>query len=285
MMGATLAKLLLGAGYPVTVWNRTADKAKELVQQGASLAADPASALTAGEIIVVCVHDYKTSAAIFSSAGADISLKGKLIMQLSSGSPQEGTDSEAWAHARGARYLDGAIQAAPSQMGRADTPILVSGLNAAYQQALPILQVFGGNISYLGEPASLASAMDLATLSYVYGTALGFFHGARIVEAAGMPVDQFGALVAGIAPGFGEMLQHEANVIHSGDFTVSQSPTSISVDAVERILQQASESGINDEFPRYAASVFRRAAAAGYGNQEIAAIIKVLRANSPQLQS
>ncbi|MBW8682822.1 NAD(P)-dependent oxidoreductase [Chitinophaga rhizophila] len=284
MMGATLARLLLDGGYTVTVWNRTTEKTVSLVAAGAHAAADPARAIQQAEIVVVCVHDYQATMEIFNYPGVSAALDGKLIIQLTSGSPQEAAGIESWSHQQGAQYIDGAIQAGPSQMGRPDTPILVSGAATAYERALPLLQAFGGGLSWLGEKVSLAAAMDLATLSYIYGTTLGFFHGIRVVESAGLPVDHFGELVAGIAPSFGEFLQHQGNVVHSGDYSISQSPLSISVDAVERILQQAREAGINDEFPRYAASLFRRAAAAGYNNQEVAAVVKVLRSESLQSQ-
>ncbi|HEY5751856.1 MAG TPA: hypothetical protein VIT21_01795 [Chthoniobacterales bacterium] len=137
--------------------------------------------------------------------------------------------------------------------------------------------MFGGNITYLGEEAGAASTMDLATLSYVYGAILGFFQGARVCEAEGIRVDTYGSIVAAIAPGFGEFLRHEGNVVQTGNFEVSESPLSISVEATERLAQSARAAGINVEFPALVASLFRRAAAAGYGREEAAALIKVLR--------
>lgn len=40
-MGAAMARRLLAAGFPMTVWNRTAEKAEPLVAEGATLAASP----------------------------------------------------------------------------------------------------------------------------------------------------------------------------------------------------------------------------------------------------
>jgi 3-hydroxyisobutyrate dehydrogenase-like beta-hydroxyacid dehydrogenase len=66
-------------------------------------------------------------------------------------------------------------------------------------------------------------------------------------------------------------------VIQSGDYTASQSPLRISVEATERIARAARERGINDEVPSFIAGLFARADKAGYGDQEIAALIKLLR--------
>jgi 3-hydroxyisobutyrate dehydrogenase-like beta-hydroxyacid dehydrogenase len=276
-MGSTLARLLLRNGYRVTVWNRTPGKADSLVREGALLASSAAAAITASSIVVVCVYDYKATREILGTTAVDPVLAGRVLVQLTTGSPQEARDAEGWARERGAEYIDGAIQAAPSQMARPDTTILVSGREPAFRRSEPVLAVFGGNVKYLGEQIGSASAMDLATLSYVYGATLGFFHGARIAESEGFRVDDYGSLVAEISRPFGEFFRHEGAVIQSGNYEVSESPLRISVEATERLAHAAREAGINAEFPTFAAELFKRADAAGHGEEEVAAIIKLLR--------
>ncbi|MDU5947309.1 MAG: NAD(P)-binding domain-containing protein, partial [Paenibacillus macerans] len=55
LLGLPVAANLLQAGYALTVYNRTADKAEPLVAQGAVQAARPADAVTAGGIVVTLV--------------------------------------------------------------------------------------------------------------------------------------------------------------------------------------------------------------------------------------
>jgi len=276
-MGQTLARLYLDKGYEVTVWNRTAGKADALAARGAVAARSAAEAVRASLVAVMCVYDYRAADAILAMEGVAAALDGRLLVQLTTGSPQDARDAEAWAHRQGATYLEGAIQAAPDQMGQADTPILVSGAEAVFRAAEPLLQVLGGGIVYLGGKASAAAAMDLATLSTIYGTLLGFLHGARVAEHEGFDVAEYGRIVAGIMPTFAGFLQHEGGVIQSGDFAISQSPMRISIEATQRILQTAQQAGINSEFPAFAAGLFRRADAAGLGGEEVAALIKLLR--------
>jgi 3-hydroxyisobutyrate dehydrogenase-like beta-hydroxyacid dehydrogenase len=283
MMGATLARLLLGDGLRVTVWNRTRAKADELVRDGAHWAPSADAAVRASPIAVVCVSDYAAANRILASTGS--ALAGRTLVQLTTGNPQEARDSEAWAHERGADHLDGAIQAAPSQMGRPDTMILVSGAQRALERSKRVLETFAGNVKYLGEDVGAASAMDLATLSYVYGAMLGFFHGARIAETEGFRVDDFGKLVAKISPTFGEFFAHEGAVIQSGNYQISESPLQISVDATERLARSAREAGINAEVPALAAELFRRAAAAGHAEREVAALIEVFRGRAGDVYS
>lgn len=276
-MGQTLARLFLDKGYRVTVWNRTAGKADALAARGAVAARSAADAVRASPVAVMCVYDYRAADAILAMEGVAAALDGRLLVQLTTGSPQDAREAEAWAHRQGASYLEGAIQAAPDQMGLPDTPILVSGAEAAFRAAEPHLRVLGGGIVYLGGQASAAAAMDLATLSAIYGTLLGFLHGARVAEHEGFDVAEYGRIVAGIMPTFAGFLQHEGGVIQSGDFAISQSPMRISIEATERILQTAQQAGLNTEFPAFAAGLFRRAGAAGLGGEEVAALIKLLR--------
>ena len=281
-MGSTLARLVLDKGYRITVWNRSTVKADPLVREGAVLAASAASAVGASPIVVVCVHDYKATKEILHTAEVASALSGKVIIQLTTGSPREARDSEVWAREQGAEYLDGAIQVAPSQMARPDTTILVSGAESAFQQTEPVLKIFGGNVKYLGEDVGSASAMDLAMLSYVYGAMLGFTHGAIVAESVGFSVEHYGSLVAEISTTYGEFFKHEGKVIQSGNYEVSESPLKISIEATARLAQASREGGINSEIPEFVAEFFKRAGAAGYENEEVAALIKVLRGTAPQ---
>lgn len=278
-MGRKLAALLLQAHHRVSVWNRSPAHAAEVVALGATPHQDVAQAIAASEVIVVCVKDYEAANAILLSPGVGGALTGRTVVHLTTGSPQEALDMDAWVRSHGGLYLDGAIQAAPEQMGLPTTPVFVSGAQQAFDNALAVLQVFGGGVTFLGERPSLASAMDFATLSYVYGATIGFFHGARIAETEGLDVEHYGVLVNQIAPSFGAFLQHEGQVIHSGDFAITQSPLRISIDATRRIAQHARDAGIHAAVPELAETLFRQAGEAGYADEEAAAVVKVMRAN------
>lgn len=277
-MGSTLAKLLLQAGMEVHVWNRSPDKAASLVQAGAIAATSAAQAIEHADIVAMCVHDYRAANEVLTQAGVRAALKGKLLLQLTTGSPQEARDAGASAADIGLDYLDGAIQVAPEQMGKPDTTILVSGTQAAFDKARAVLAAFGGNVVYLGERIAAAATMDLATLSYIYGAAAGFFQGAALAQAEGLDVGVYSDIARDMSPSFGEFLGHEGKVIASGDFTISQSPLSISVGATERIEQAMRAKGLHTELPALIARLLRQADAAGYGQQEFAAVVKILQA-------
>jgi 3-hydroxyisobutyrate dehydrogenase-like beta-hydroxyacid dehydrogenase len=276
-MGFTIAQLLVKSGRQVTLWNRSPAKAEQLVKDGAVLAETIEAAIRASQVVVMCVYDYKAADAIFEATGVAQAIDGRIVVQLTTGSPEDARKSLTWAAQHDASYLDGAIQAAPSQMGQPDTPLLLSGNQDAYRRVEPLLKTLAGNVVYLGEKIEAAATMDLATLSYVYGAFVGFLHGARIAESEGLDVSQYGKIVNAISPSFGAFFQHEGTVIQSGDFTITESPLRISVEAARRILQYSQGARLNTEVPELVASLLDRADAAGLSNEELASMIKVLR--------
>src|SRR5579885_3639397 len=57
IMGAHMARRLAQAGFPVTAWNRSADKADRLARFGITVAAEPATACADADIIIVMLSD------------------------------------------------------------------------------------------------------------------------------------------------------------------------------------------------------------------------------------
>lgn len=278
-MGSKIAQLYLANDYKVTVWNRSVSKTAKLKESGALVANDIIAAVNASPLIIVCVHDYKASDDIFGDKDLASALNGKSVIQLTTGSPDDAQRSEKWFNERNAGYLDGAIQVAPDQMAQPDTTIFFSGKEPLFEDLKEKLEILGANLKYLGNKVTRASAMDLATLSYVYGSSLGFLHGALVAESAGLNIAEYGSLVSSISPSFGQFFEYEAGVIQKEDYTITQSPLSISVEAINRIKDFSLSAGINADLPVFASKIFEKAAARGYADEEFAAVIKVLRAS------
>ena len=276
-MGLVLARTLLGGGRGVSVWNRTGGKADALVEAGAKRASSVSEAICASPVAIICVSDYHASRQLLEAEEVARAVEGKVLVQLTTGTPQDAREGEAWARARGAEYLDGAIMAAPSQVGRADTSILVSGSSAAFGRAERVLQVLGGGLRFVGEAPGAAAAWDLAILSHFFGGLLGFYHGARIMESENIGVDALGDAAQALAPVFGEMVRGDAEAIHAGDFANPESSIEVCWKGMDLVLKQARESGISLDFPAFATSLYGRGMDAGLGGEKSAALIKVLR--------
>ncbi|WP_229729658.1 NAD(P)-dependent oxidoreductase [Paenibacillus silvae] len=276
-MGGAIANALLEKEYDVTVWNRTATRADSLIEKGAVLAATAAEAIRASQISIICVSDYQTSYEILDVEDVHSALSGRVLIQLTTGSPEQAQKHEMWANVHSAAYIEGAIAAAPAQMGGPHATIFTSGSKEAFDQVKPVLDALAGQVPYYGEQASAAASIDLAFLSYLFGSYLGFFHATRILESDGLRIDDFGSLIAGVSPMIGAILQYESEVIQHSNYENPQSSLQMSMVTVGLLMEQAREKNMNNEFPLFLRNLFNKAIDAGYGEQDIASLVKTMR--------
>ncbi|CEJ14768.1 2-hydroxy-3-oxopropionate reductase [bacterium YEK0313] len=276
-MGSALAAAFLRAGRKVTVWNRTPAKAATLAEAGAALAGSPAEAVAASRAVVICLSDYAATRAVLDADGVAATLGGRTLVQLSTGTPKEARDLDAAVRATGARYLDGGILAWPSHIGGDATLIYMSGSRSVYEIEEPLLRQLAGGLTFLGEDAGAAAAMFAAVLSYLAGRWIGICHGARIAQAEGLGVAGFGEALAALAPALAWDARHMGVVIETQAFSHPQSTLKTAAGDITRLVRHAADSGIDDEWPRFAADLFQRAVAAGYGAEEHAALVKIMR--------
>ncbi|WGT61589.1 NAD(P)-dependent oxidoreductase [Variovorax paradoxus] len=273
-MGIALARALQ-PGHTLTVWNRTAERAKPILNQGTVLAPSALAAVQASPVVLICVADYAASRSILASPGVADALRGKVLVQLSTGTPQDARDD--WAALSGVAYLDGALLATPGQIGRPDTPLFISGEERALASCRPVLEAIAGNILYMGEPIGNSAAWDLATLSCMFGAMSGFFHGARICESEGLKVNEFSQMIGAISPVLGEMISAEGEAIHTGRYGEPESSMATCAGSGRLFVKQAREAKLDASFPDFLMGLFDRALGAGFANERLAAMIKVLR--------
>src|SRR5688572_23293693 len=273
-MGKKIAEMFVQNDYEVTVWNRTKEKAA--AANNTKIAKDVQEAVGQSTASIFCVLDNIAVTEILTQINSKNILTGKVIINFTTGSPSEVKKLESWLANLGASYLNGAIQVAPDQMGLPDTTILMGGSKEAFALCQDILAVLGGNIKFLGEHASASSAMDLATLSWVYGSYVGLMYGVAFCQKEGINLEDYRTIVGEIAPSFLEFYKHEINTIHQGNFNITQSPLSISVGASQRIADAVRSMGLDTDFTDVIAGLLRKAKDKGYEQEEVAALIKVI---------
>ena len=190
-MGAALVKTLLEADHGVHVWNRTAEKAQALAGFGAIPEPTPERAAEAAEIVIVNLLDYEASDAQLRKPAVAEALKGKLLVQLTSGSPKTARETGKWADDHGIAYLDGAIMATPNFIGGAETVILYSGSKAHFNKHEALFKALGGKSAFVGEDFGTASALDSALLSQMWGTLFGTLQALAICRAEDIEFDTY----------------------------------------------------------------------------------------------
>lgn len=271
-MGSALARALLENGRAVTVWNRSSEKATPLVEKGAVLAPSPSAAITDSPIIMVCVTNYAAAKHILDEVA--VNLPGKLLVQFTTGSPQEARASETWAHKHEAEYLDCAITGSPSSIGTPSAHILVAGKKVVFQKADPLLRLLASNLDYKGEQIGLASAWDMVLIMRYYGMFLSLFHSVQICQAEGIPLEQFITLLGKQGKNYEKWLCEN---IQSGNYQETSSPLELWAGGIKQIARHAQDSNIHAEFPQLAARLFQQAMNAGYAREEVSALFKVLK--------
>jgi len=281
-MGSALARALLNAEHCVTVWNRSRQKMEPLVGLGADGAACVSDAVQASPVIMVCIDNYAATRNLLGADDIAASLSSRTLIQLSTGTPKEARESEAWLKDCGGDYLDGAIEAYPEGIGAADGRILVAGSEAAFARSEAFLKCLGGDVRFLGENVGAAAALDLAELSYDLGKYVGFAHGARVCESEGVAADLFASLFAK-----GDRARELAEIVHAGAYELSSLYPGASIrvwaGVVQRLRTQARDAEMDSELPDFIYGIFKRAIVAGLGEEDLAALIKVLRGGKSAL--
>lgn len=267
-MGMALAKAMLGGTRKLTVWNRTAAKASPLVKAGAHAAPSLAEAVLASPIILVCVDNYAITKQLISQPDVIRNLSGRTLIQLSTGTPKEAREAEAWFKEQGATYIDGAIMEYPSGIGTPKTKILFAGPQGAYHRCEPTLSSLGGGLRYVGANIGAAAALDLALLSKYIGMALGVIHGALVCRSENVGIDAFAKELAD------DDVIALAEIIHSNAYSDPGCKMVVWAQSLQRIQSQAQDAHISSEIPDFMGSIFKRAMALGFDQEDIAAIFK-----------
>jgi len=274
-MGAALARAIQRAGHDLTVWNRSPAKMEPFIDDGVTGASDVASAVTASPVVLICIDNYTVTNALLRSAEITPLLAGRTVVQLSTGTPKEAREASEWMTARGVAYLDGAILAGPNHIGTDDAQILLSGDEAAYGRAGNLLECLGGAVRYLGSNVGAASALDLAWLTTCYGRFMAIIHAANLCRSEDVGIDDFISLFPDEPD-----TQHYAKVIHQNSFHKCTATLQVWGAALQRIQQQGVDAKINTEVPDFIAGFFKKAVAAGYGEENVMALVKVLKDDS-----
>ncbi|MDP9864700.1 MULTISPECIES: NAD(P)-dependent oxidoreductase [Streptosporangium] len=275
LMGQALAGTFLGNGHPTTVWNRSAEKADELVARGATLAASVRDAVEASPLVIVCVSDYAAAHGLLAPLGD--ALAGRVLVNLTSGTSEQARESAEWAAGEGVTYLDGAIMAIPPVIGTADAFLLYSGPQDAYDAHEPTLKALGAGTTYLGADHGLASLYDVALLGIMWGTLNSFLHGAALVGTAKVDATVFAPFANRWIEAVTGFVSAYAGQIDEGAYPALDATIDTHVATMDHLIHESESGGVNTELPRLVKALADRAVAEGRGGDGYAAMIEQFR--------
>lgn len=275
-MGSALAYSALSAGHPVAVWNRSPAKTAPLVGAGARAVTTVTDALDAAGVsgvIAVCLFDHASVHEVLDPA-AD-RLAGRRVVNLTTTSPDGARELGRWAAGHGAEYLDGGIMATPDMIGTDRSRILCSGAARVFEDHRALLETWG-TPEYLGEDAGIAALYDLALLAGMYAMFAGFFHGAAMVGAQGVPAKEFAVRAAHWLRAMAPALIEYAEIIDGGDYSVP-GQQSLDFSDISDIVEASRAQGISTELVDVVQRLIHRQIDAGHGSDGFARVIESIR--------
>ncbi|GAA3492372.1 NAD(P)-dependent oxidoreductase [Streptomyces cremeus] len=273
-MGQALARAFLAAGHPTTVWNRTASRADAVVAEGAVLAASPAEAVRASDLVVVCVLNYDAVFAVLGAAGDD--LKGRTVVNLTADTPERARTAAAHAQERGVTYLDGAIMTPVQTIGTPHAVFLYSGPRDAYDTHRPTLDALAGTPTYLGEDHARAASYDVALLDLWWTSVSGLVHSFALARSQGVAAGDlapFARNIGGLLVSFVDEFARQAD---AREYPGADSDLTSAATAIAHIAHASEEAGVDASVLRAAQAVADRAVAEGRGTQSTVAMTETL---------
>ncbi|HBV77053.1 MULTISPECIES: 2-hydroxy-3-oxopropionate reductase [Vibrio] len=153
IMGKPMAVNLQKAGYDIVVSDHFVAPPQELVDGGATIVHSGKEAAQVADIIITMVPNTPDVAdALFGDNGIAQGLSaGKLVIDMSSIAPIETQEFAKQIKEAGAQYLDAPVSGGEVGAINATLTIMVGGDESAFEQAKPLFEVMGKNITLVGD--------------------------------------------------------------------------------------------------------------------------------------
>jgi len=153
VMGKSMCAHILKAGYPVSVYNRTEEKAKDLIQMGAIWCLSPKEVAEKCDILFTIVgfpHDVED--VYLGENGILKSIKnGSIVVDMTTSEPSLAQKIYNEAREIGVSSLDAPVSGGDVGAKKATLAIMIGGDKEAYETILPFFNLMGQNISYMGK--------------------------------------------------------------------------------------------------------------------------------------
>jgi 3-hydroxyisobutyrate dehydrogenase len=275
IMGRGMARNLLKAGFPLTVWNRTASRADELAAEGATVAASPAALAAECDIIISCVSDTPDVRAVLLGDEGVIhgARSGSLVIDMSTISPQATQEIAAALDEKGVAMLDAPVSGGSEGAAKGTLSIMVGGEAADLERAMPALQAMGKTITHVGGQGA-GQTVKLVNQILVVVNDLAMCEALLFAQAGGVDLEKALAAVTGGAAGSWMLANRGPQIIRRDwrpGFTID-----LQQKDVRLILSAADQLGVPLPGTALVFQLFRTLQAQGIGAEGNHALIKAL---------
>ncbi|MFC9396410.1 NAD(P)-dependent oxidoreductase [Streptomyces sp. NPDC057027] len=271
-MGGGMAHRLLGAGYRLTVHNRTADKAAPLLAQGAVAAGSPAEAVAGVRTVLLSLSDEAAVEKVLFGEVVPALEPGSTVIDTSTVSPEYARHSATRLAEAGLRRVEACVVGNPLQAREGRLRVFVSGDDADIEAVRPVLETIGSEVVPLGAPGAAATAkliLNLLLGAQVAALAEAVTYGQR----AGLDRDRLLATIAG--SGFSsEVLRFRAELMRKGSYRPAFFRSALMEKDLRLAVTDAARTGVAMPVLDTVRARFATVVEAGDGDRDAAVLIE-----------
>ena len=274
IMGAGMARNLIGAGLDVTVWNRSPDRASPFADAGARVATDAADAVAGADVVVTMLFDADAVAQVMEAALPAMAPEAVWVQMSTVG--LEGTERLAALAARhGVAFLDAPVLGTKAPAEQGTLTVLVGGPSALRDAVTPVFDAIGSKTLWIGEQPGDGHKLKLVANSWVGMVTAGTAQAIALAGALGLDPQLFLDVIAG-GPLDLPYAQLKGKSMIADEF-----PTSFAVSGVVKdlglIAAAMRGADVHDGVVEAVAAAFRTADTAGHGDEDMAAVVHAFR--------
>ena len=273
-MGSPMASNLLKSGYRIVVWNRTEQKARDLLAKGASWADSPRHVGEKSDVVITMLADAHAVREVLLGKDGIVSSahKGLRIIEMSTISPKDSVAIAREVAEHGMVMVDAPVSGSVKAAADATLTIIVGGEEHVVEEVKPILETMGKNIFHLGSNG-MGCYMKLVNNVVLAVTLAGFSEAFVMGRKAGLSPDK---MVKVILQGSARcpLLEFKGKAILDRNFN----PT-FALRLMRKDLTLALETGDYVKSPMPLTSILNEvhqaAIAQGLGDRDFSAIVQV----------
>lgn len=267
LMGTALTERLLGAGFSVVVYNRTRQKADELIAQGARWDDNP---LTACDRVLISLYTTEVVEEVLSRLDGGLR-PGQILIDTTTGGPAQTAELGRRLAERGVQYLDAPVSGSSDQTRRGEVTVIAGGRRETFDACRDVFDCFAARSIYAG-PTGSGAKMKLVTNLVLGLNRAALAEGLVFAEAIGLGTDAaLTALLQSMA--YSRIMETKGQKMVQGDFQ-TQARLSQHLKDIRIILADAAEAGVDLPLSEAHCRLLEAAERAGYGEADNCAVIK-----------
>jgi 3-hydroxyisobutyrate dehydrogenase len=276
IMGSGMARRLLVNGFPLTVFNRNAEKSKPFAAQGAQVARSPREAAAQAKVIISMLADDNAARTLWLGGTGALAAAtiGTVCVECSTVTVNWVRELSTVAGARGCEFLDAPVTGSKTQAAAGELNFLVGGDAASLEKVRSVLAAMSKAIVHLG-PTGSGSLLKLIN-NFVCGVQVASLAEAvAMIERSGLNRAKALEVLTGGAPG-SPLVKAVSARMTAADFTPNFLLRLMAKD-LGYAIQEGGKLSLELVTATAAMEDFQRAIAAGHGDKDIAAIVEPMR--------